>query len=236
MSPLSSPVHLDHPLPPDLLTPSSPLGRVGSSAAEALLELERDGRILDTDSVGSWRGRLRQQLSLGRAALGEYLEFDARFLQRLATPPALLAGFSLLGLPDKRLGASILTGLHRSGYSDLAAGLVERWLQSAVRQTSRCHPSTLEACYDTCCRLALGARSVGAADPGRLLGTHMLVLKSPRPRERGVLVIHYSYVFPLLVAHFDLEAFAARYHIVLEPSWTGYCTPEILLFSRLPFP
>jgi glycosyltransferase involved in cell wall biosynthesis len=236
MSPLNSSPIPASPFPKGWPAPSPDSCSPDFSDSAALQEPQRGGLAWGAPPMDSWRERLGIQASLRRAALGEFLGFDARVLQRLVTAPALLAGFVLLGLPDKRLGASILTRLHRSGYSDLAAGLVERWLRSAVRHTPRCRPTTLEACYNTCCRLAIGARAVGAADPHRLLGTHVLVLKTPRPRERGVLVIHYSYVFPLLAAHFDLEAIAARYHIVLEPSWSGYCTPEILLFTRLPFP
>jgi glycosyltransferase involved in cell wall biosynthesis len=63
-----------------------------------------------------------------------------------------------------------------------------------------------------------------------------MVVKTSSPRERGVVIIDYNFVLPLLAGLFDLGALAQRYFIVLEPGWSGYCTPEILLFSRLDVP
>jgi glycosyltransferase involved in cell wall biosynthesis len=70
----------------------------------------------------------------------------------------------------------------------------------------------------------------------RLIASRILVVKAARPNERGVIVVDYTYVFPLLAGLFDLAAIAERYTIVLEPSWAGSCSPEVLLFSRLSQP
>ena len=70
----------------------------------------------------------------------------------------------------------------------------------------------------------------------RLLGTRALVLKTSRPGERGILLIDYAYAFPLFAAFFNLETITRHYHIVLEPSWIGYCTPEILAYAHLQTP
>jgi glycosyltransferase involved in cell wall biosynthesis len=72
--------------------------------------------------------------------------------------------------------------------------------------------------------------------PRNLIGTRVMVVKSSRPGERGVLVLDYTYTFPIIAKHFDLAELARRYYIVLEPSWIGFCTPEILLYSRLSEP
>ena len=63
-----------------------------------------------------------------------------------------------------------------------------------------------------------------------------MVVKSPAAGERGVIVIDYTYSFPIIARHFDLAALSKKYYIVLEPSWIGFCTPEILLYSRLSEP
>jgi glycosyltransferase involved in cell wall biosynthesis len=73
-------------------------------------------------------------------------------------------------------------------------------------------------------------------NPLALLGYRVLVIKSARERERGVIVTDYSYIFPLFAALFDIDAIARRYHIVLEPSWRGVCTPDVLAYSRFDFP
>ena len=63
-----------------------------------------------------------------------------------------------------------------------------------------------------------------------------MVVKSPAPGERGVLVLDYTYTFPIVARYFDLKVLSEKYYIVLEPSWIGFCTPEILLYSRLSEP
>lgn len=73
-------------------------------------------------------------------------------------------------------------------------------------------------------------------DIRRLIGSRILVVKSWRPGERGVIVVDYSYVFPLMAGLFDLPAIAERYFLVLEPSWAGTCNPDILLYSQLKHP
>jgi glycosyltransferase involved in cell wall biosynthesis len=74
------------------------------------------------------------------------------------------------------------------------------------------------------------------SDPRRFIGSRILVVKSASPRERGVLMVDYTYVFPLLAGLFDLPRISSRYFIVLEPSWSDCCTPEILLFTMLKDP
>jgi glycosyltransferase involved in cell wall biosynthesis len=68
------------------------------------------------------------------------------------------------------------------------------------------------------------------------LRTRILVLKSPRPAEKGILLVDYSFVFPLIPKFFDLSRIAERYHIVTEPSWSGYCDPNVLCYGINEFP
>ena len=72
--------------------------------------------------------------------------------------------------------------------------------------------------------------------PGFRPGYRVLVLKSPGERERGVITVDYSYIFSLFAGLFDVEAIARDYYIVLEPSWRGLCTADILSYSRYDFP
>ncbi len=59
---------------------------------------------------------------------------------------------------------------------------------------------------------------VASADPGA---------------ARGVIIINYNYAFPLFAHHFDLRRIAEHYHIVLEPSWTGFCNEDFLTYTLL---
>lgn len=72
--------------------------------------------------------------------------------------------------------------------------------------------------------------------PEKLLGSGILVLKSSGELEKGVLCVNYSYMFPLIAKCFDIEAIARKYHILLEPDWSGYCDPNILSYCRYSFP
>jgi glycosyltransferase involved in cell wall biosynthesis len=71
------------------------------------------------------------------------------------------------------------------------------------------------------------------ADPTRLLGRRAIVLKAYTPGERGVLLLDYSFTFPLFAGLFDLDGIAQRYRFVLEPSWAGFCDLDILCYALL---
>ncbi|MDP5030983.1 glycosyltransferase [Paraglaciecola sp.] len=74
------------------------------------------------------------------------------------------------------------------------------------------------------------------SDATELFEGVMIVLKSPSTTEKGVIIIAYSYYFPLAFKLFDMEKIAERYHFVLEPSWSGLCDPDILVFTKLSDP
>jgi glycosyltransferase involved in cell wall biosynthesis len=63
-----------------------------------------------------------------------------------------------------------------------------------------------------------------------------IVLRSHTVPQKGILLLKYSYSFPLFFAMYDVDLVAERYHIVLEPSWTGYCDGSILCYAGLKNP
>ena len=66
-----------------------------------------------------------------------------------------------------------------------------------------------------------------------------LVLKDPvfdenkRIKEKGVLLIKFTTTFPNAFSLMDLEKLEKSFIVVLEPSWSGYCLPEILAWCSL---
>lgn len=60
----------------------------------------------------------------------------------------------------------------------------------------------------------------------------LLVLKTPRrvgdDLEKGVVIVNFTETIGFLVAEVDYRAMARYFHVVLEPSWAGYCRPSIL--------
>ncbi len=61
----------------------------------------------------------------------------------------------------------------------------------------------------------------------------LITLKEPTARARGVLCIGFDVFGQLAVTH-DMAAILRDYHLVLEPSWSGYCAPELLQFLAYP--
>ena len=67
----------------------------------------------------------------------------------------------------------------------------------------------------------------------RFFGNRLAVLKEPRPNgERGVLLIMFSELLPLLYEAMDMGRLLQAYTLVFEPSWSGYCDEDILRFTQ----
>jgi len=178
--------------------------------------------------------------ALAKAALRERLTYD---LGPLATPVAggLYAAASALtrspSVEHQARGFGMLMRLHSAAWSPSVDARILDAIRSADRREREGRPTGLWALYDqTAANAARKFRASPNPDPSRLIGSRILVVKSARPPERGVIVVDYSYVFPTLAGMFDLRAISERYAIVLEPSWAGVCTPEILLYGRLARP
>jgi glycosyltransferase involved in cell wall biosynthesis len=69
-------------------------------------------------------------------------------------------------------------------------------------------------------------------NPRNLIGKRILVVKKSMETEKGVIIVDYSYVFPVLIKCFDIVEVFSKYIVVFEPSWSGYCCNEILLALR----
>jgi len=173
-----------------------------------------------------------------RPAALDYLEYDASVSRWLVGVAGTAAGALLWALPDKSMAFRFLSRVHRSGGSGLATSLIERGLARATQRERSGHSTGLWSFYEEHIRQSVDLPQANGIvkNPLSLLGYRVLVLKAWSPGERGVLVIDYSYIFPILAALFDVEAIARRYHLVLEPSWRGLCTADILSYSRYNFP
>lgn len=73
-------------------------------------------------------------------------------------------------------------------------------------------------------------------DPSKMFPSVVTVLQNPEGNQKGALIINYSYYFPLFVRFFDVEAISKRFHIILEPSWAGFCELNILEYTQFNFP
>jgi hypothetical protein len=167
--------------------------------------------------------------TIAKAAVRERLAHDLGPLREVAGR-SLYASASAMRAAGRRAEAyRLLMRTHSGNFSEAIDRRVEAELHDATRREQRGEATGLWAAYDQVIAEAAATFRAGAnPDPKRLVGSRLLVAKAFRPGERGVLYVDYSYVFPSLAGLFDLPAIAERYHLVLEPSWSGVCTPEIL--------
>lgn len=67
--------------------------------------------------------------------------------------------------------------------------------------------------------------------PEKMLGRIITVLRNPTDTEKGVLIVNYSYFFPLLLTLYDFDRIQEQFFVILEPSWAGLMDLSILAFS-----
>jgi glycosyltransferase involved in cell wall biosynthesis len=173
--------------------------------------------------------------AIAKAALRERVTYDLGPL-RTPTAYALLGTYYALCAVGRRAEAfRLLMRLHSSGQAIMLDRQIAQRIRCATVAERSGAMTGLWATYDKCVSETVAWFQSTGWTLGNLLGSRMLVVKSFRPRERGVIVVDYSYVFPLLAGLFDLSAIAEQYTLVLEPSWSGVCAPEILHFTRFDF-
>lgn len=69
-----------------------------------------------------------------------------------------------------------------------------------------------------------------------LVARRTIVLKNPDIQqtriEKGVLLITFTETFPFFFNHIDCDQLLKYFYVVLEPSWAGYCDPNILFWMK----
>jgi hypothetical protein len=81
-------------------------------------------------------------------------------------------------------------------------------------------------------RLSAYQDNIEATRIERSLGNRIMVLKAPRAGERGVLYIMFNHIISGLPSVFDMPKLLRDYTLVFEPSWAGYCSEEVLQYTR----
>ena len=180
--------------------------------------------------------RLRLGLRVRRRHLKEFLSFDSRLFQVTVAVAGLLVTLCLLALGKRVRAFSGLMALHRANWSGLANSVAETRVRRELHAgRSSADPGNVFRRHVRDLQPTPGTERF-FEKPTSLLRTRILVLKSPRPSEKGILVIDYSFVFPIIAKFFDLPRIAENYHIVTEPSWSGYCDPNVLCYGIHDFP
>jgi hypothetical protein len=138
-------------------------------------------------------------LTIARAAAREHATYDLRTIgwPLGATVLAASSGLRLTGLQNK--GFDLLLKAH---HLRLSAGIDQRIVRAVAEATAleRSGRATgLWSLYDEAVNAAVANfRKSPGAGAKRFIGSRILVIKSATPQERGVIVVDYQYVFPLL--------------------------------------
>lgn len=178
--------------------------------------------------------RFTTGLQIAYLRIKEYLQFDAHWLHRPMAVAIWFLAMLLVHVGQMRRGFGLMAALHRGAYSKWTT----RWTESFVRKSiASSNPQWKKMLDDYVATVAVTPGTANFfKDPLRMLGTLVLVLRSATDDQKGVVLIKYNHVFPLFARFFDLETIAKRYHLVLEPSWSGYCDLNLLAYTRLKEP
>ena len=127
-------------------------------------------------------------IRLFKLRLKEWLEFDGGFVTAAIGFMLACLGGLLYAVGRTERGLSLLTRVHRSACSAWATGCVERLLRSATaRMRHRSSCARLGKVYDAFVdnQTPTAATSRFFADPARVLGPSLVVLKSPAPMNEA---------------------------------------------------
>lgn len=178
--------------------------------------------------------RVALGLALLRLRLKEHLTSESVFAKRITGLAGYTAARFLGACGLRRQEFLILSKLHRADCPGPANGRAERLAREAAAGSN---PAVTALYRDHTEQVTATPRTAHfVKDPARLLGPVAMVLKSPAGGEKGVVLLQYSHTFPLFASKFDLDRITARYYLVLEPDWSGYCDVNVLSYSRYPSP
>ncbi|HEX5423163.1 MAG TPA: glycosyltransferase [Candidatus Acidoferrales bacterium] len=127
----------------------------------------------------------------------------------------LVLGFVSALMGNRTKATRLLSQAHRTARLRWMKRLVEPYVSSGL---------------DT---LHVAASPLGQSAMSPLFGKRLLVLKPPiSMEEKGVLLVAFTETIRLLHSCVDLQKLMNDYTLLLEPSWSGYCYPELLDFAR----
>ena len=196
--------------------------------------LPRGGEAMQEAHTAALSGKLRLKIALSilAARFREYLNFDSLIVRALTASLGMAAGFLLYKKGRRHKGLSLLARVHRLDTFDSVDRAIETWVDEKSRRGELLplyieHVRNVQPAYNT---------GVFFKNPERLAQGRAIILKSPRVREKGVVILDYTGLFPVFAKFYDLHRLSQNYHIVLEPGWSGYFDLDILCFSQYDCP
>jgi glycosyltransferase involved in cell wall biosynthesis len=161
-------------------------------------------------------------VQLWASDLRERAVYDWRSTKALIGGASLAGGLGQVVSGRVDAGFDTLARTHRADLWGPADSVIERLCRSALSGNgSRVASKLRHVISDYPARLRPDATSKRFFDsPGSLFPSSAMVLKSPSADEKGVLYLYYT----------------SRYHVVAEPSWSGYCDLNVLTLDQLGVP
>jgi glycosyltransferase involved in cell wall biosynthesis len=174
-------------------------------------------------------------LKILRLRLSEWLRYDSRLARLLISLAMRVAEKTLAARGDLERALAIL-GLHWRGLdAPFASGYCESRLEL---YRSRLGPQRVLDAWSSLAGRgfdpALASQLADTVREGEGDGVYhrrLIVLAAPRVDQRGAILLKYTEYFRYFLRVFDSQIFD-RFDVVLEPSYVGYCLPDILEFQR----
>jgi glycosyltransferase involved in cell wall biosynthesis len=163
----------------------------------------------------------------------DYIRLFAPFL--LAGSLLSIVGFLLL---KSRKSILALTKLYQARWK-IRSGIIEKFVKKTFPLKDANIKKTMNRVYQKHLDMALLTSDTTKRllkKPALQFPSLCIVLRSPEGHRKGILLLIYSYYFSFFQRVFDLQEIYKRYHIVLEPSWSGYFNLDILSYTLLDQP
>jgi hypothetical protein len=157
--------------------------------------------------------------------------FELRLVRWLAALVFLGRGALLLACGRRYRGISDLCWIVRvSGIESLrrlAQAVIFRYIDE-TRRTG--HNFLIESyLHSSLSKRCAALYSLSGGGPHDIY-RDLIVLKPYMRGEKGVILLKYARTFEAVVALMDFPRLLERYTFVLEPCWSGYCDPALLMY------
>ncbi len=192
----------------------------------------------EASSILELKRKIKTSINVIFQQFRDWLLSDFTPARRLIGGTTAIIGIVLLAIGHRQSDLDAVSRVHRSDYFPALNCLITRlmaqalagsqgWIAKQLRLAVHQYPNTI---------IPNERNLKFFTNPKKLFPANIIVLKSPGTNERGVIYLYYSYVYPLFMRLLDAKAVSSRYHLVLEPSWSGYFDPNILTTLQLNTP
>lgn len=184
--------------------------------------------------------KIHLALSIVKRKTAEYLQFDSTIFRIIWALFSIISSFVFILFRRQHGVLYTLANIHRRIPLPWASFLIEKISKRRYFETRGGYIRLKNACdvylkksYDTS---ILSSLRLSLKDQKHFFYRRLIVVKSFNRAEKGVIIIKYTSLFRSIFQLFDINKICERYHLVLEPSWSGYFDLDILSYATLDCP